>query len=133
MPFPIELKYIIEAEKEAGFKFPKIFKEKMQKENGGEYFAEDEDWFLFPFFDKSSTKRLSRTCNHILLETKKAKEWENFPKNAFVIGENQSGDFLILKEKEPKELGDEIYIWYHDNGEVIKVAQSINEFEEYED
>ncbi len=107
MAFPIELKYIIETEKETGFEFPKVFKEKMLAENGGEFFAKDEWWFLFPFFDKSDKKRINRTCNHIVLETNnlKSKNWNKFPENTFAIGTNQSGDYLILKESEYKKLG----------------------------
>lgn len=130
MPFPIELKYIIETEKEVGFEFPSIFKEKMQEENGGEFITENDDWELFPFFDKSDKKRISRTCNHIILETNQAKEWGNFPKNTFAIGKNGYGDLLVLIEKEPKKLGDEIYVWEHETGEVIKVGEDINDYDE---
>lgn len=132
MPSPIELKYIIETEKETGFEFPKIFKAKMQKENGGEFFAEDEWWFLFPFFDKSDKKRISRTCNHIVLETNKAREWSDFPENTFAIGKNGSGDLLVLIEKEPKKLGEEIYVWYHEEDKLIKVGENINDYEKDE-
>lgn len=44
MPFPIDLKYIIETEKELGLIFPDSFKTKMRKENGGEIETEDDDW-----------------------------------------------------------------------------------------
>ncbi len=133
MPFPVELKYILEAEKELGYQFPEIFKEKMQKENGGEFFAEDEWWFLFPFFDKSSKKRISRTCNHIVLENKNLQKWESIPEKAVAIGTNQSGDYLILKEKCDKKLNDEIYVSYHDEIGIIKVGENINDYEEPED
>ncbi len=106
MPFPIELKYIKETEKELGIEFPKVFKEKMREENGGEFYAEEEWWFLFPFFDKSEKKRISRTCNHIILETKNAMKWNGFPKNSIAVGTNQSGDYLILREIEANKLSD---------------------------
>ncbi len=133
MPFPIELKYIKETEEELGVEFPKIFKEKMQEENGGEFYAEGEWWFLFPFFDKSDKKRISRTCNHIILETKNAMKWNAFPKNSIAVGTNQSGDYLILREIETNKLSDEIYIWYHETREIIKVGKNINDYEEPED
>lgn len=133
MPFPIDLKYIKETEDESGVEFPKVFKEKMQEENGGEFFTEKVDWELFPFFDKSDKKRISRTCNHIILETENLKEWNNFPKNAFAIGKNGSGDLLVLIEKEPEKLSDEIYLWEHETGKIIKVGENINDYEEPED
>lgn len=129
MPFPIDIKFIIETEKEIGVSFPEIFKSKMVKENGGELATENDDWQLFPFFDKSDKKRISRTCNHIVLETKQAREWDKFPGNGIAIATNGSGDFLILiptKESITK-LSEEIYIWFHETGEIEKVAENINE------
>ena len=79
MPFPIEPKYIKEAEVELGIEFPKSFVEKMEKENGGEFSTDEDDWTLYPFFDKLDNKRISRTCNHIILETNQLREIEDFP------------------------------------------------------
>ena len=81
MPFPIEEKYITETESELNVKFPIEFKNRMIKLNGGELILEEFDFQLYPFFDKSNKKRISRTCNHIGLETKNARKWNNFPKN----------------------------------------------------
>ena len=61
MPFPVDIKYIIETEQELGLVFPDSFKSKMKKENGGELTTEDDDWQLFPFFDKSDNNRMNRT------------------------------------------------------------------------
>ncbi|WP_177764452.1 SMI1/KNR4 family protein [Flavobacterium sp. I3-2] len=129
MPFPIDEKYIIETEKELGILFPYNFKLKMIKENGGEMVNEDDDWNLYPFFDKSNKKRISRTCNHIGLETKQAKNWGNFPLNAIAIASNGSGDHLVLlPTKENNEiLSDEIFTWYHETGKTEKVADKIDE------
>jgi len=129
MPFPIDDKYITETEKELGILFPDNFKCKMIKENGGELSTEDDDWNLYPFFDKSDKKRISRTCNHIALETKQAKNWGNFPSNGIAIASNGSGDHLVLlPTKENKEkLSDEIFTWYHETGKTEKVADKIDE------
>ncbi len=51
MPFPIEPKYIKEAEVELGIEFPKSFVEKMEKENGGEFSTDEDDWTLYPALD----------------------------------------------------------------------------------
>lgn len=128
MAFPIDIKYIIETEEKLGLKFPSIFIKKMMDENGGEAVTEDDDWNLYPFFDRSDKKRISRTCNHIILETKQAQEWNNFPLNAIAIARNGSGDQLILLPSDNKEvLSDNIYFWNHETGEVEKVADNIQE------
>ena len=127
---PVDKKYIIEAEQELGIVFPDSFKAKMEKENGGGLVADNDDWNLFPFFDKSDRKRISRTCNHIILETKRMKEeWRNFPNDGIAIASNGSGDFLILlPEKEGSKIfRNEIYAWYHEIGTPEKVANSIDE------
>jgi hypothetical protein len=128
MPFPVDLKYIVELENDLGLKFPDIFKDKMIQENGGEIQTDNDEWILFPFFDKSDNKRISRTCNHIGLETKNAKEWDNFPVDAIAIGQNGFGDLLILlPNKNYKDrLDDNVYIWFHETGEIIELANNIN-------
>lgn len=130
MPFPIDIKYINETEKELGVIFPDKFRSKMIKGNGGELLTEEDDWLLFPFFDKSDNKRISRTCNHIGLETKQAREWDNFPKNGIAIASNGCGDTLILLPKNENKLSDEIFIWYHETGQIEKAADNIDEFKD---
>jgi len=129
MPFPIDEKYIYETETELGLEFPVKFKQKMIIENGGEILTDEDDWQIYPFFDKSDNKRISRTCNHIGLETKQAKEWDNFPANAIAIATNGCGDHLILlpMNNNNKKLSDEIYFWFHETGEIAKIAESIDE------
>jgi hypothetical protein len=129
MAFPIDIKYIIETEQELGLAFPDNFKSKMAQVNGGELMTEDDDWQLFPFFDKSDNKRISRTCNNIILETNQAKQWENFPVNGIAIGSNGCGDLLLLlpTKQDNRKLSDEIFMWFHETGETEKIADSINE------
>ena len=129
MPFPVDIKYIIETEHQLGLVFPESFKAKMLKENGGELTTEDDDWQLFPFFDKSDNKRISRTCNHIVLETKQARSWDNFPNNGVAIASNGSGDNLILVpiDNDSEKLNEEIYLWLHETGEIEKLADSIED------
>jgi len=129
MPFPVEEKYIVEAENELKVKFPISFRNKMKDSNGGEIEIEDDVWNLFPFFfDKSDKKRISRTCNDIIKETKISKEWNGFPDNAVAIGENGCGDKLvfILKTENTQELDKTIYVWQHENNKLIKVADTFN-------
>ncbi|WP_430426280.1 SMI1/KNR4 family protein [Maribacter litoralis] len=78
MPFPVDEKYIIGTESDLNVKFPTVFKNRMIKSNGGELVTDEFEFELYPFFDKSDRKRISRTCNHIGLETKNAREWNGF-------------------------------------------------------
>ncbi len=129
MPFPLDKKFIDETEKELGVTFPKKFVQKMLNDNGGEVSTDNDDWTLYPFFDKTDKKRISRTCNHIGLETKKAKEWTTFPGSGIAIGTNGTGDQLILlvDTTNDKILCEDIYIWKHETGDIVKVADSITE------
>ncbi len=128
MPFPINEKYIIETESELNVKFPPEFKTRMMEDNGGEIDSGNFFFQLHPFFDKSDKKRISRTCNHIGLETKNAREWNGFPKNGIVIGDGGSGDLIFLQHNRNGILSDEIYLW--DHGEIEKIAETINELNE---
>lgn len=128
MPFPIDEKYIIETESQLNVKFPQKFRTRMMKENGGEIDSGNFLYQLYPFFDKSNRKRISRTCNHIGLETKNAREWNGFPKNGIVIGNGGSGDLIFLKHNENRILAEEIYLW--DHGEIKKISETINQLEE---
>ncbi|HEX8017686.1 MAG TPA: SMI1/KNR4 family protein [Flavobacterium sp.] len=129
MAFPIDLKYIIETERELEVEFPYEFKQKMINLNGGALITEDDDWQLYPFFDKSDKKRISRTCNHIVLETKQAKKWSGFPLNAIAIATNGCGDKLILLplDTNEKKLGENIFLWFHETGKTQEVAETISE------
>jgi hypothetical protein len=129
MPFPLDVKYIAEAEQELGVIFPVHFKAKMIKENGGPLATKDDYWHLYPFFDKSDNKRISRTCNHIGLETGQARNWRNFPAEAIGIASNGSGDHLVLLpvSAHDKQLGDTIFAWYHETGDTRKVADQIDD------
>lgn len=129
MAFPVDEQYIAATETELGLTFPSTFKGKMKTENGGEIETDYGLWTIHPFFDKSDTKRIKRTANHIILETKKSKEWNGFPQNGIAIGENGSGDKLILlpTDSNPKELSDKIYIWLHETSEIEELADNIDE------
>lgn len=129
MPFPIDLKYIEQAEQELGVTLPEIFKAKMMKENGGEVGTDKEGWTLFPFLDKSDNKRISRTNNDIVLETRNARQWNKFPKDAVAIGENGSGDYLLLQpiDKSKNQISEIPYSWWHETGEIHKVGESITD------
>ena len=129
MPFSVDIKFITETEQELGVEFPESFKQKMMIENGGELSTKEDDWQLYPFFDKSDNKRITRTINHIILETKQAREWRNFPKDGIAFASNGTGDQLVFipSDSNPNKLRNEIYLWLHVTGELTELASSISE------
>ena len=63
MAFPVDEKYIENAEIELGVKFPDSFRKKMMKVNGGGVEVSTDYFELHPFYDASDKKRIKRTCN----------------------------------------------------------------------
>ncbi|SDK16906.1 SMI1 / KNR4 family (SUKH-1) [Catalinimonas alkaloidigena] len=86
MPFPIDEEHIRKAEAELGLLFPQAYRSRMAHVNGGELDSEEWEIELFPIPDTSDRKRLSRTANHVGLETMKAKQWADFPAHSLAIG-----------------------------------------------
>lgn len=129
MPFPIDPQYILATEQRLGATFPSMFKGKMMHENGGTIDVLDDDWTLYPFLDPSDKKRLARTCNDIILETLKMREWSNFPASAVAIATNGTADQLILLPKSGAraELDPAVCWWDHETGAVQKVADDVAE------
>jgi hypothetical protein len=104
----------------------------MMRDNGGELATEEDDWQLFPFFDSSDKKRLSRTANNIVRETDMAKKWPNFPADCIAIASNGSGDLLVYKRESSQatKLEEVVYFWSHETGELNKVSSSFSELSE---
>lgn len=136
MPFPLEYKFITATEEQLGFNFPEKYKAKMQIENGGEFSISisdsDEDeiekWWLFPFQDTSDVKRIKRTMGHLIAENISIREIEDFPANSVAIAHNDAGDYLLMRVADDLQLGEEIYLWRHEDGEFIyRLASSIEE------
>lgn len=57
------------------------------------------------------------------METKKAREWQEFPDNAVVIGTDGFGNHIILTHDGNSELTETIYFWDHENGQIEELAQ----------
>ncbi len=132
MPFPVEEKYIKETEVALDVTFPPLFKQKMIERNGGGAYSneKDIDFQLHPFLDKSNKKRISRTCNHIILETKKAKKDLPFiPPNSINIGSDAYGNLILLLHGTDKNLKDDLYLFDLQYRELSKIADSIFEFD----
>ena len=130
MAFPVDEKYIKETELELKVEFPTEYKNKMVNNNGGELISDDYEFELYPFFDKSDKKRISRTCNHIGLETKNAKDWNNFPENAIAIGADGFGNLIVLLHNGNGILNEQVSFWNHETGMCEVIAENINLLDE---
>ncbi|HEX7860638.1 MAG TPA: SMI1/KNR4 family protein [Verrucomicrobiae bacterium] len=128
MPFPISAAEIEKTEKKTGFTFPAGLKARLARDNGGEIEVADDCWQLIPFMDTSDRKRIARTCNDIVRETASMREWSNFPKDGFVVAGNGGGDYLVIRPEAEgsTRLGETIYRWDHETGELEAVAESMD-------
>jgi len=111
MAFPVSEDKIMDAETALGMRLPDPLRNRLKIQNGGEVSASDDNWLLYPVHDASDKKRLSRTANDIVTETKNARKWRGFPPGAVAIAANGSGDLLILQPG-----SDNVFLWEHDKG-----------------
>ena len=126
MPFPLSEDELKKTENEIGTMLPVSYRESMMEDNGGTVIAKGDTWDIFPVKNQASRKLISRTSNHIIVETKSAKEWQGFPENAIAIGGNGCGDFLVLT-KDGNEFSSKVYVWCHENGSLVLVAKDFLE------
>ena len=117
MAFPVSEDRIVEAEIILGRRLPEMLRSRLIRNNGGDLVTDDDDWILHPVRDNSDRKRLSRTANDIVTETKAALRWPGFPSESVAIASNGSGDLLILRPG-----SDDIFFWDHDTGGLTLAA-----------
>lgn len=124
MPFPVNQEWIDAAERELGKTLPVSYKNRLKRNNGGEVDTDGDACVLHPIFDQSDRKRLSRTCNHVLAETRSKKKWRDFPADALAIAANGSGDLLIFLADETSRASFDslVWLWDHETGQVEPIA-----------
>ncbi|MDG9926162.1 MULTISPECIES: SMI1/KNR4 family protein [unclassified Pseudomonas] len=123
MPFDLAEKFVVAAEHALGAALPDEYKAAMQLSNGGELEANGDEWALHPIADTSDRKRLARTSNHILAESRACQGWRGFPENALAIASNSAGDRLIFLKK-GAAFDATVYAWSHETGELEVAAES---------
>lgn len=134
MPFILDEQYILAAEAELGCKLPKSYRHAMMQINGGEIIIDEDEpvyWTLFPIKDISDKKRIIRTCNDILRETKSAKQWDFFPDADFeplFIAEDSAGNYLFFKI-ENGQIRPEVFYVDHEIGEDVQIADDFSQLE----
>jgi len=129
MPFPLEISCVRKAEARLGQQLPAAYVASMVSENGGGVHADGDSWFLHPILDDGDKTRFKRTCNDIVHETKEARDWEGFPEAAVSIAHDGGGNHLILMPEASNSgrLGEAVFRWDHETGEVVPAAASFGE------
>lgn len=129
MAFPTDIEFIKAAESDLGVLLPQEWRRRLLSSNGGELFAAEDDWAIFPVFDSSDRKKASRSANHIVQENQSAREWRGFPATAVAIAENGSGDYLVLfpSQSSPGVLDEKVFLWSHETGTLSLVANTLGE------
>jgi len=114
-----------------GRKLPPIYRATMIANNGGSASDDEDQWDIHPIKDTTDRKRMSRSCNHILVETKAAQEWQGFPSDAVAIGGNGFGDVMcLLPSKSDSTVYDEqIYVYWHETGKVKPLVDQLTSLE----
>lgn len=130
MPFPVDEKYIKIAETEFGVRFPESFRNKMMKLNGGGIEIGSDYFELQPFYDTSDIKRIKRTCNSIVHETKNERKHYRLPSNLIVIGNNGGGDLLVYKINNNGIIETTVYWFNHETEELELAANDFSELKE---
>ncbi|MGI3062584.1 SMI1/KNR4 family protein [Vibrio alginolyticus] len=128
MAFNLTEEQLVNTEVELGARLPHDYRESMKANNGGEATTEEDDWELYPIKDNSDRKRLARTCNNIIAETKACFGLGNFPHHALAIASNGLGDQMVFL-KESEQFMPEVYVWLHETGEIKLLASSFAKLE----
>ncbi len=107
------------AEDKLGVVFPEQYKELFKLVNN----AEIGEWILYPIKDHRNPKK---TWDDIVRQNTEVRE-EDMSKDLIAIGDDGSGDKLCLKVNDGI-MGNEIYLWYHKDGELEEYAPNLKEF-----
>lgn len=110
---------IKEAEEKLGAVFPEQYKELFKLVNN----AEIGEWTLYPIKDHRNPKK---TWDDIVRQNTEVRE-EYMSKDLIAIGDDGSGDKLCLKVNNGI-MGNEIYLWYHEDAELEEYAPNLKEF-----
>ncbi|MEO1037029.1 MAG: SMI1/KNR4 family protein [Pseudomonadota bacterium] len=121
MAFDLSEEQLRATEDEIGAKFPESYRQQMMRSNGGEVDAASDYWNLIPLRDTSDRKRLSRTANHVLVETKSLSRFPSWHEHALAIAENGTGDALVML-RDGDQIKPQVFYWCHESGAMELVA-----------
>ncbi len=126
MPFDLDEKFIAQTEEKLGARLPENYRKAMMSANGGEIGMDEDDWEQYPILDTSDKKRLSRTSNDVITETRSCRGWDGFPENAVAVAKNGFGDQMVFL-KTGDVFGPDVYFWSHETRELSKLADDFSE------
>ena len=129
MSFPVEERFIEKAEQDLGVRFPASFRTKMMTMNGGEVGVANDSFHLHPFFNTSDKKRIKRTCNSIVHETRYARQHYRLPEDLILIGSNGGGDTLVYRIGADGVLDTAVYWLDHETVELHVAADDFADLE----
>lgn len=128
MAFNLAEQYVQKAEDALGATLPETYRVATMANNGGEVRAADDDWELIPIRDSSDRKRLARSCNDIVAETKSYRDWSGFAEDVVVIAENGSGDCIVFR-REGNVFHPAPHVWHHETGAMLKISDDFSELD----
>ncbi|UUZ50355.1 SMI1/KNR4 family protein [Massilia sp. B-10] len=124
--FNLAEQFVLAAEEALGAILPATYRIAMMAENGGELTVADEDWALIPIRDAADRKRLARSSNDIVTETKSHHDWRGFPEDVVVIAENGGGDSIVFR-REDAVFNPAPHVWDHETGTLHKHCDDFSE------
>ena len=113
--------YIAATERQLGVAFPPCYRAWLRHSNGGEVEVDDGWWDLHPVADDSDPRRIGPTWDHVCRQTEQARLLGGFPEAAVAIGDDGSGDRLVLMHRMPGA-SLQLAVWRHVTGEVVWTA-----------
>lgn len=116
MAFPVDERFVAEAESRLLVTLPAEYRAWLVRSNGGEVELADETWWLHPVRDDSARSRLSRTWDDVVRQTSLARSWPAFPPDAISIGDNGGGDRLVLMPSAGADANHQLARWDHETG-----------------
>ena len=81
---------------------------------------DDEYWELYPFFDKTDRRTISRSSQDIRYHTRDAMTRIGFPADGIAIAHDSASDLLFLRRKDGA-LGPEVWRFDGYSGDVYQV------------
>ncbi len=119
MAFPGSEELVAAMEARLGRRLPDAHRDRLILENGGEIKAARETWTLYPVWDATNRKTMSRTANHIVRENESLRrDWADIlPIGVIAIADNGGGDLLVIRPGQ-----DDVLLWDHETGETSPVT-----------
>ena len=125
MPFDLSDEQLTSTESDIGAVFPETYRLRMKEDNGGAIFAKSDYWNLIPIRDTSDRKRVSRTANHVLVETESFSGFPHWHDNALAIAENGAGDALVMFQQ-GVQISHQVFYWSHEDGRLELIADDFS-------